>query len=245
MRAVHAALVTLAFRSPRLRPSRRHPVPVFAALAAVVLAFAAGCSSSRTSAPSVALVNRAVTVLVADSLGTPAAGVLVRAIAMADSGGFGALTTGTTDGDGAVRFASLSEGAWAFTCASGAAPGRAAGATAIVPGASRPAEDTLVVRLTLHTASSANVRRTLSDAADPDGTIVQVVETGALAFTDADGECTLHSLPVGRWTLASVRYGYATHYAPFEVGAPGSEIVLPTIALRWLDLPPDTGSGHH
>lgn len=220
-------------------------MPVLAALAVVALAFAAGCSASRTTAPPVALVRRAVTVLVADSLGAPAAGVFVRAIAMADSGGFGALTTGTTDEDGAVRFAALPEGAWAFACASGAAPGRAAGATTIVPGAARPAADTLVVRLTLHTASSASVRRTLSDAADPEGTIVQVVETGALAFTDAAGDGTLDALPVGRWTLASVRYGYATHYAPFEVSAPGSALALPPIALRWLDLPADTGSGHH
>ncbi|MBK7368709.1 MAG: hypothetical protein IPJ04_12600 [Candidatus Eisenbacteria bacterium] len=148
--------------------------------------------------------------LVTDSLGSPAAGLFVRATALPDSGGFGALTTGSTDESGAVRFAALTEGAWAFACASGAAPGLAAGSTALLPGAARPASDTIVVRMALRTASSVRTRRTLSDSADPAGTFVQVVETGALAVTDAAGDCTLAALPVGRWTLASMRHGYST-----------------------------------
>ncbi|MFN8588021.1 MAG: hypothetical protein U0704_09500 [Candidatus Eisenbacteria bacterium] len=87
--------------------------------------------------------------------------------------------------------------------------------------------------------------RTLSNGADPAGTFVHVVETGALALADGTGACRLSSLPLGRWTLATVRSGYATHYAPFEVSVPGAALTLPAITLRWLDLPPDTGSGHH
>ncbi|MBI5168860.1 MAG: hypothetical protein HZA61_05190 [Candidatus Eisenbacteria bacterium] len=214
-------------------------------LFAAALACAPGCSASRSTAPHAVLVKRDVTVLLTDSLGVPAAGLFVRATALPDSGGFGALSTGSTDDAGAVRFAALSEGTWAFACASGVAPGRAAGSTAVVPGAERAAAETLVVRLTLHTASSVTTRRTLSDAAGPEGTFAQVVETGALAITDAAGACTIAGLPPGRWTLAAMRYGYATHHAPFEVSSPGSALVLPDVTLRWLALPPDTGTGHH
>lgn len=206
---------------------------------------AAGCSASRTSAPTVTLVRRDVTVLVEDSLGAPVAGLFVRATALPDSGGFGALATGTTGEDGAARFTALAEGPWAFACATGGDPPRAAGATTVVPGASRPEADTLVVRLTLHTASTLLAVRTPSNSADAAGTLVHVVETGALAVTDGAGSCALSSLPVGRWTLASIRYGYATHYAPFEVVTPGSALTLPAITLRWLDLPADTSTGHH
>lgn len=219
--------------------------PALALAALLALATLHGCSSSRTTAPVVPLVRRDVTVVVTDSSGIPAAGLFVRATALPDSGGFGALTTATTGEGGEARFAALAEGPWAFACTTGEDPPRAAGATTLLPGASRPEADTLVVRLTLHTASTMQAVRLPSNSADAAGTFVHVVETGALAVTDGAGSCALSSLPVGRWTLASIRYGYATHYAPFEVVTPGSALTLPAITLRWLDLPADTSTGHH
>lgn len=204
-------------------------IPTCLALACL-LAFAAGCGSARSTSPRVtAQTRRLVTVVVTDSLGRPLGGGPLRATSLTDSAGLARVVTGYAFNDsGNVRF-TLGSGPWAFTgvvSESPNHPGWALGGTALVPGDDRPAGDTVLVRIEVHTASRVRGRVRLEGRADHSGTLVSLGVAESYVLTDDAGDFSLGALPPGRWALTAHHGGYALGAWWITVPVPGSTLWL-------------------
>jgi hypothetical protein len=106
-----------------------------------------------------------------------------------------------------------------------------AGATFIVPGLTRPAADTIVVRITLHTPSVARGRVLLPSGTDHAGTIVGCPPAPPVAVTAADGEYVLDLLPLGRWTITLYHSGFGLGLASIDITTPGDTLEVGDVHL--------------
>ncbi len=215
----------------------------FAALS-LLLVFVAGCGTKSTRPSVTPQVRRTVTVVLTDRAGAPVSGEFVRATSLADSAGFGRLVVATTDAAGEAVFRQLTEGPWAFSASPFGHDALVAGVTTQVPGRTRPEGDTIVVAMALHVPSFVTGHRWLSRATEHSGTFVNVAETDAFAVTGSDGSFLLAPLPPGRWTLVAYHNGYLLGVTPFEVTAPGIEVVLPGDSLEVTSAPPPEPGEH-
>lgn len=208
--------------------NRRSSPPVLAALAVLALGALASCSESPTEPPPRTVVHRTVTVVVRDSLGTPAENAAVLWVARFDSAGVSETRFSMTDNEGA-DLQVLAEGPWVVSVA--AAPGsRVAGASFVVSGAARAAADTQVVRLVLHTGSRVTGSATLAGRTEHSGTIVSS-ETGGFAVTDSTGAWAMDGVPLGRWPLTMFHFGFALGTSEAVVTTPGSTVVAPAVNM--------------
>lgn len=198
---------------------------------ALLFAFAAGCGgSSKSTSPRVPpSVSRLVTVVVADSLGTPLWGGPLRATSLDDPAGLGRMATGYAFNDsGNTRF-TLPSGPWAFTRRVQSwpdHPGWALGGTTIVPGGERPEGDTVLVRLTVHTTSWVRGRVRLQGRGDHSGTLVSLGAAETFVLTAPDGAFVLDGVPPGRWAVTAWHGGYALGIWWIDVPLPGSTVAL-------------------
>lgn len=195
---------------------------------AVLGALALGaCSRSTQPQTSGPRLRRTVTIVVRDSLGALAANRSLSATATFDSAGFVEVHTGVTDADGEVVL-TLAEGGWAAY--TGAASG-VAGSSFDVPGRERNPADTIAVRLTLSTPSTARGVVTLAGRTHHEGTIVSGTELFVLASTDSLGGYELDLLPPGHWTVTMFHLGFRVGLATANILAPGSVDTLAAVQL--------------
>lgn len=204
---------------------------------AVLLAFPAlllpGCgSSSKPTKPGP--VSRSVTVALHDSLGAPMAGVSISVMTLATESEF---FSQQTDAQGRASF-QLPEGE--ASAALDPQPGEpadstlAAGGLFFVPGSSRPAGDTVLVRLTAHTGSVISGIAHRPGTNDHRDIIVVPIDYAAIAlvFTDSTGSYRLHRLPAGDWQIVYADLAVAQLASQIiPVPAQATEITAPTITL--------------
>jgi hypothetical protein len=198
--------------------------PRCAAALALATLILAGCDKSPTSPPPPPL-HRTVTVAVSDSLGAPAPGVDLWCVSEWDSAGFAQLRNATTDAGGNATFV-LHEGDWGLH---GRRPATrwVGGATFDVPGRTRPAIDTIVVRIGLHTAAWARGRVRLAGRTDHSGVVIDCPPVPSVVVTDISGTYTLDLLPLGHWTITMFATGFALGLAPIDVTTPGQTVLVP------------------
>ena len=203
-----------------------------------LLALAAGGCAQRETAPVLPPLQRDVTVMVLDSLGAPVPWLDVTAIGAPPASGVVPYSTHTTGPDAEAVF-QLGEGTW--TLSTGTFPEiqpmelrQVAGCTMIVPGrSSRPARDTLVVRMPAMTPSRIRGTVLLSGFERPQYTDVWMKDCGwSGARTNLAGAFVLEGVPAGTWTLVCERAGYARSQRTIVVPAPGSDVLLPTVTLH-------------
>ena len=197
---------------------------------------AGGCARKTTAPVPAPALTRTVSVVLTDSLGAPVAGEQVGALGLFLISGTVTTTFATTDGAGVARFL-LEEGPWSvavepLTVAAPPARRQVAASTFVVPGATRPRTDTLVVHLVLATASSASGTATLAGANRHDGSIVSTFEClYSVATTDSLGSWRLDDLSPGTWTVTAMHIGYPMAFQTVTVHAPGSDVVVPAMQL--------------
>lgn len=214
---------------------------VVAALLACVLTVS--CSDAPTEPPVPPTVHRTVGIVVRDSLDTPAVGATVQAVAEFDSAGIAPVAYATTDGTG-VATVVLAQGAWGVHALTTGGDPRVAGARFTVPGDTRPAIDTIVVRITLHTPSVARGRVLLASGTDHRGTIVGCPPAPSVAVTDPTGAFVLDLLPLGHWTITMHHAAYSLGLAPIEITAPGDTLTVADVQLDPSPVPATRRSGH-
>jgi hypothetical protein len=214
----------MAVSNGRARFWNRASIPLLAAGMLVA------CAETETPTSPQPPLHRTVGLVVRDSLGAPITGASVVLVADLDSAGIARVVRATTNTLGLVSVV-LGEGSWgAHALRAGGIP-RAAGATFFVPGDTRPAADTLMVNLTIHTASAARGVVTLTGRGDHSGTVVACPPAEPPAVTDSTGAFSLGLLPLGRWTLTMYHPGFAFRVAPVTIPAPGDTVAVPAAAL--------------
>ena len=169
--------------------------------------------------------TRTVTAILSDSLGSSFGSATLYWSRTASDGSITALV-GLTDGSGANR-QDLEAGAWTVTTH---VPGRVAGASFAVAGSERASSDSEVVRLTLHTPSTATGVALLAGRTDHRD--IQIASAFLwLAGTDSTGTWSYSQLAPGRWTLEFDAFGYRTVTTDVTVPAPGSTVRVDTLRL--------------
>ena len=195
--------------------------------AALVAALLTSCGETSTG-PSVArTIHRSTAVVVSDSLGVPAAGAAVQVVAEFDSAGLVPVVLATTDADG-IASVVLTEGTWGVHAKTNARI--VAGATFTIPGKTRAGSDTVMVRITLHTASAARGRALLLTT-NHGGTVVGCPPAPSVSVTDSSGAYALRQLPLGHWTITMHHPGYALGLAEIDVTSPGDTVTVPDTHL--------------
>jgi hypothetical protein len=206
--------------------------PTLTATALLVLhLFLSACASRTTGPQNAATVHRTVTFTLTDSLGAPEAGVTIWVTALFDSAGFGQFMSVDTDASGNA-WVVLAEGPWAASAKEFGLPGRTAGSTFVVPGATRPLADTIAARLRFVTASTASGTVTLQGRSDHRDTIISLEGPFTFAVTDSLGHWSLEGLPPGTWTLGAYHPGFRLGVAPLTVPSPGSDVAAGSMVLR-------------
>ena len=197
------------------------------ALAAVL---ALSCSSTPTGPRFTPTIHRTTAIVVHDSLGVPADGATVRLVAEFDSAGIAPVILVTTDVAG-VASTVLAQGPWGVHALASGGFRMVAGASFIVPGSARPEIDTVLVRLTLHTASVARGRVLLAGRTEHGGTIVACPPSPEVIVTDSSGAFALDLLPLGRWTITSYQLGFRLGLANINLTAPGDTLTVADVHL--------------
>lgn len=188
---------------------------------AALAVLASSCAETPTSPTLAQFLRRSTAVVVRDSLGSPADGAAVQVVAEFDSAGIVPVALATTNADG-VAMLVLAEGTWGVHARTNAST--VAGATFTVPGKTRAKLDTVVVRLTLHTASVARGRALLPFGTNHKGTTVGCPPGPSISETDSSGVYVLDQLPLGHWTITMNHPGYLLGLAEIDVTTPGATV---------------------
>lgn len=219
---------------------RTAPLVVLAAVAALAV-LAAGCGKSKSSTAPDPITSRTLTISLRDSTGAPVSGAFVWA---APDDGI-SVVGGVTNAQGLCSVtAPVGPGVAAMVDDFGVAePGPlVAAGTFVIPGDSRPASDTIMVRLVVVTGSyiSGVVLRP-GPATDHSGLFVSAPDylTGAFDESDVDGNYRFGRIPPGRWNLLySDLAGQWIASQTVVVPTTPSVIVAPSITVN--PVPPGT-----
>ncbi len=185
---------------------------------AVLLAFAAGCSPSTSTAPPE---PGPLSGVVLDTLGVPTAGAIVIAQTLRASDGIIESISRVTDASGAFGFGPVAPTDWLLGAFHA---GLAAADTARVPAPGRV--------LVLRRAGAVRGRALLTGSPRQDGTQVTSDLLRSFDVTDSSGAFELGDLPAGGWWLYLERpFASRDTAIRFVIPAPGDTVVVPDIVL--------------
>ena len=190
----------------------------------------AGACSNPSAPPIEPPLRRTASVVVIDSLGSPAANVRVRLVSDGDSAGFARVFEADSDAQGSV-VAVLIEGGWGVHALRDGGSPTVAGTTFTVAGRARPATDTVVVRIELHTPSVARGRVRLGGRTNHAGTVVDCPPVPTALVTDSTGTYQVGLLPPGHWTITMFHTGFRLGVASIQVAQPGQTLDVPDVLL--------------